>query len=272
MKKNTNRVFINSHISSSVDPEVYQDVCKTFAKETISFMKYGNLSATNVNLKVIERVEHTETEISPFHKNDIDCSAIKSTSFNRQSSTSQFIDKKIDFLTVQKILVDSFSPGESGSRPYPSAGGLYPVEPLIFLFDDKMNEFNGKYSGCYHYRTLSQKLQFIKEMNSETFNQKILHGFTGDDPARWPSFAILYMAHIAKSIFKYRNRGYRHAVLEAGSMYQHATMISQQNSLNCVVWSAFSEQQMLYELGLEHHTYFPLIMQLFGYGKPNETL
>jgi hypothetical protein len=75
------------------------------------------------------------------------------------------------------------------------------------------------------------------------------------------------MAHLGKAIFKYRYRGYRHALMEAGSMYQQATTISQQKDLRTTVWSTFSEQQMLYELSLDHGTYLPLTMQLFGYGE-----
>jgi hypothetical protein len=55
--------------------------------------------------------------------------------------------------------------------------------------------------------------------------------------------------------------------MEAGSMFQHATVISQQSDLRTNVWSTFSEQEILYELGLDHGVYLPLTTQLFGYGE-----
>lgn len=80
-------VFINGLVESSVDPQVYQDVRKTFARETISFIKHGNLSITDTNSKLISRVQFTECEISPFHKHDIDCSQIAGSGFKRKEST-----------------------------------------------------------------------------------------------------------------------------------------------------------------------------------------
>lgn len=263
--KKTN--FINGIVEASVDAQVYQDIRKTFARETISFIKHGNLSITNTNSKLISRVQFTESEISPFHKHDIDCSHIETSGFRRKASIPEFINKTIDFSTIQELLVDSFAQEPTGRRPYPSAGGLYPIEPLVFLFDKKVDNFSPAQSGCYHFRPVTKTLQLIKKMEISHFYEKMLHGFVGNNPEHWPNFCILYVAHLGKAIFKYRYRGYRHALMEAGSMYQHATCISQLKNLRTSVWSTFSEQQMLYELSLDHGTYLPLTMQLFGYGE-----
>ena len=267
MSREKKSVCTNGLVEGSVDAQVYQDIRKTFARETISFVKFGNLSITNINPKLISRAQFTESEISPFHKYDINCNAIESTDFIRQASTPQFANKTIEFSTIQSVLVNSFSAGVSDSRPYPSAGGLYPVEPLVFLFKDKINGFKDSPSGCYHFRAMSKTLQLIKKMEMSHFYEKLLHDFVGNNPEHWPNFCILYAAHLGKAIFKYRYRGYRHALMEAGSMYQQATIISQQKDLRTTVWSTFSEQQMLYELSLDHGTYLPLTMQLFGYGE-----
>ncbi|MFC3909245.1 SagB/ThcOx family dehydrogenase [Legionella dresdenensis] len=260
-------VFINSLIEASLDAQVYQDLRKTFARETISFIRHGNLSITNTNPKLISRVQFTECEITPFHKNDISCEETEPAQFTRQNSTAKFADRRIDFATIQQLLTATFSPAASGTRPYPSAGGLYPVEPLVFLFNDRINGFNDKPQGCYHFRPVSKKLQLIKELDINHFYQKMLHEFVGNESGHWPNFCILYLAHLGKAIFKYRYRGYRHALMEAGAMYQQATLTSQQAGLRTTVWSTFSEQQMLFELGLNHETYLPLTMQLFGYGE-----
>lgn len=268
MSAKTNTTFINSLVEGSIDSQVYQDVRRTFARETISLIKHGNFSITDTNPRLISRVQFTECEISPFHKNDIDCGSVETTEFARQASTFKFSKQKIDFAALQNILVNAFSPNTvDGQRPYPSAGGLYPVEPLVFLFEDKINDFNAQPSGCYHFRPISKKLQLIKKIGAQHFYEKMLHDFVGNDLQRWPNFCVLYLAHINKAIFKYRYRGYRHALMEAGSMYQHATYVSQQMGLRTTVWSTFSEPQMLYELGLDHGTYMPLTMQLFGYGE-----
>lgn len=266
MIKNSNTTFISSLVEGYIDPKVYQDVQQTYARETISLLKYGNISITDTNTDAITRVQFTECEISPFHKHDIDCSETEVSCFNRLASKRKFQDKKIQFELIQKFLISAFSPDESGHRPYPSAGGLYPVEPLVFLFDEKVQDYEGNISGCYHFRPISKKLQLIKEIDFMHFYENMLHGFSGSDMKHFPGFCVMYVAHVGKAIFKYRYRGYRQALMEAGSMYQHASHTAQDLGLRTTVWSAFSEPKMMSELNLNHATYFPLTMQLFGYG------
>lgn len=256
--------FTSGLVEGVIDPQVYHDVLKTHAKEAITFLDYGNTSITRASQNLIAQAEFTECEISPFHKNDVDCTATSEPIFSRQSSLNKFAQRKIAFTEVQKLLIDSFSPAANGSRPYPSAGGLYPVEPLVFLFEEGISD--GSFpSGCYHFRPVSKQLQLLKRMSRQQFIAALMHGFVQSDSA--PSLIILYLAHVGKSIFKYRYRGYRHAMMEAGSMYQQATFISQQMSLRTTLWSTFSEHQMLYEIGLDYGTYLPITMQFFGYGE-----
>lgn len=265
MNDTSKKPFISGLVESSLDPKVYQSVLQTHAKESISFLKYGNLSITNVSPSLMERVQFTECEISPFRHQEIACDTDEKPDFTRLSSFNQFSDKTLAMNDIQTVLIHAFSPDESGHRPYPSAGGLYPVEPLVFLFKDRIESNEDFDSGCYHFRPVSQQLQLIKKLETSFFIDKLMHGFM--KPEHLPNFAVLYLAHIGKSIFKYRYRGYRHALMEAGAMYQQATMVSQKKGLRTTVWSTFSEQQMLEVLGLDFGTYMPLTMQFFGYGK-----
>lgn len=265
MSSTSKKPFIGGLVESNIDVKVYQDILQTYSKETISFPNYGNLSITNIDQKTISRVQFTECEISPFHKGELDCETTQEAAFDRKPSTPMFNDKNINFLDIQQLLIHSFSPNQAGQRPYPSAGGLYPIEPLVFLFEEKIDHQTKIQSGCYHFRPISQKLQFIKKIDKKYFLETLLHGFV--DSKHAPCLGILYIAHIGKSIFKYRYRGYRHALMEAGSMYQQATIISQQMGMRNTVWSTFSDHEMLYALDLEYGTYLPLTMQLFGYSE-----
>ena len=82
--------------------------------------------------------------------------------------------KKINFAVLQSWLINTFSPDEAGRRPYPSAGGLYPVEPLIFLFEECVDSAQPFISGCYHFRPMSQTLQLIKPLSKEFFYNQLL--------------------------------------------------------------------------------------------------
>lgn len=257
--------FINGLVEGHIDSGVYHDILKTHAKESIGFLDFGNLAITNVDPRAISRAQFTECEISPFHTHDLDCETSAEPIFSRQASTPVFQDIPVEFADLQTLLVHSFSPNENNHRPYPSAGGLYPVEPLVFLFKEGLKSQQDFHSGAYHFRPVSKTLQLIKKIPRDYFFNKLLHGLI--EPESYPSFAILYIAHIGKTIFKYRYRGYRHALMEAGSMYQQALFTSQQMGLRSTLWSSFADYEMLYALDLDHQTYLPLTMQFFGYGE-----
>ena len=254
--------FIHSLVDGYLDQNVYQDVLKNHAKEAISLINFGNVNITNLNSEIIEQIQSTETEISPFHKYDIDCSAIDNA-HQRRPSRAQFSEQKLEFLKIQELLVHGFSADKEGRRPYPSAGALYPIEPLVFLFPERLLNFEHEPSGCYHFRAISKTLQLIKRMPIDHFFNKLLHGSIRDE--KRPCFGILYVASIGKAIFKYRYRGYRHAVMEVGSMYQSISEQSQKMGLSNTVWSTFADHEMLFALDLDYGSYVPLTMQFFGY-------
>lgn len=265
MRSLPKKPFINGLVEGSIDPIVYQDLMKSYAKETITFLDYGNIGITQVGPQTIGRVEFTECEISPFRKHEIDCHA-EIDEPGRKPSLQKFAKHSIDFSLIQQLLINSFSPNAAGVRPYPSAGGLYPVEPLVFLFPERIENCKDLASGCYHFRPVSKKLQLIKKLGMEHFFDQLLHQYM--DNNHLPCFGILYLAHVGKAIFKYRYRGYRHALMEAGAMYQQAVRVSEAMGLRNTVWSTFSEHEMLHTLELEYGTYLPLTMQFFGYGEP----
>lgn len=265
MEKSAPNVFINAMLDNVLESDVTKDILKAHARESISLLNFGNLSITRANQKLVEQVQFTEAEISPFHKNSIDCETVSLKPHERKPSLNAFSPEKIDFFDVKKLLLQSFSADENGRRPYASAGGLYPVEPLVFLFPERLTGFSSHKPGCYHFRAITKKLQLIKAMEHVFFYDQLLHGILGENET--PAFCVLYTAVMSKATFKYRYRGYRHAVMEAGSMYQKATDVSDQMGLRTTVWSGFSEQQLIYALNLDHSVYLPLTMQFFGYGE-----
>ncbi|MFO1257569.1 MAG: SagB/ThcOx family dehydrogenase [Gammaproteobacteria bacterium] len=253
--------FITGDVESGIDSKVYESILKTHAKEAITLLDIGLVSVTNTENEMIERVQFTECDILPFHQGDLECTAEGAADFERLASVNAFEPRSISFSDVSKFLIHAFSPDKTGRRPYPSAGGLYPVEPLVFLFNERLEE--DVESGCYHFRPIKQKLQIIQSITYEHFFNKLLHGMIKIENA--PCFCILYVAHLGKSIFKYRYRGYRHAVMECGAMYQQATLVSQRQGLRTTAWSSFGDHEMLQALNLDPGVFLPITMQLFGY-------
>jgi SagB-type dehydrogenase family enzyme len=254
-----------NRLKSSIDPDVYHDILKTHAKEALSFIPFGNMCLSHVNPKTIASIAAIETTFpSDEHKKTvISCASSKGVGPERQASLRQFSKKLLDFSDINTLLIHSFSPNQLGNRPYPSAGGLYPIEPVLFIFKERVQHDQPFDSGCYHFKPVNQTLELIKKMDMVPTINRLFHGLVAEDTP--PNLCILYLVHIGKSIFKYRYRGYRHALMEVGSMYQQVTMVSQSLGLGSTVWSGFNDYQVMHELGLNRRLFLPLTMQFLGY-------
>lgn len=266
MTENAAKSFVcKGGYNLSVDNQVYHDIIKTFAKETICLSPLGFMTKTNVHDSIIKKIEYSEYEISPFHKHDISCDEQTTSSFYRQPSIAKFSKRKIDLAILKQTLVNSFAVDAEQRRPYPSGGALYPIEALVFIFKERVSGFDNHIPGCYHFRPVSKKLQFISELPFDWFYETLMQNYLNIENA--PAFGVLYMAHIGKALFKYRYRGYRHALIEVGAMCQMASFASQELGLRNTIWSTFGEYQLMQKLNLNNAQFMPFMMQFFGYAE-----
>jgi SagB-type dehydrogenase family enzyme len=245
--------------------EVYDDILRTHAKQSLAIMPFGNFYMSYANETTIAEVIADETTLAP---NDnpliIPCHSATTTPLSdRKPSLRKFSEQKLPFDLIQSILIQSFSLNRFGHRPYPSAGGVYSIEPVIFLFSERVSHHEPIVSGCYHFKPRQNRLELIKTLHLSLAVQQFYHGMIVENTS--PQLCILYLAHVEKSIFKYRYRGYRHALMEVGSMYQQASMVAQELGLRSSVWSSFNDHQVMCELNLDQRIFLPLTMQFIGY-------
>ena len=263
----TEKPLFDARISlkASIDPDVYNDILKTHAKEALTFIPFGNMCLSPVAPKTIASIAAIESGFSSYDNKKAVISCATSTMLlnERKPSLRQFSKKMLDFSDINTVLINSFSPNSLGNRPYPSAGALYPIEPIVFIFKERVYHDMPFDSGCYHFKPINRTLELIKEMEMLPTINRFFHGLVEEDAP--PNLCILYLVHIGKSIFKYRYRGYRHALMEVGSMYQQVAMVSQSLGLGSTVWSGFNDYQVMHELGLNRRIFLPLTMQFLGY-------
>lgn len=253
-------------LKASIDPDVYNDILKTHAKEALTFIPFGHLCLSPVNPKAIASIAALESRFTSLDKQEriiITCESSEVVLQERQPSLRQFSKKMLNFSDIDTLLINSFSPNRLGKRPYPSAGALYPIEPILFIFKERVCHAKPLDSGCYHFKPVNRTLELIKKMEMLPTISRLFHGLVDENAP--PNLCILYLMHIGKSIFKYRYRGYRHALMEVGSMYQQVTMVSQSLGLGSTVWSGFNDYQVMHELGLNRREFLPLTMQFLGY-------
>lgn len=111
----------------------------------------------------------------------------------------------------------SSSPNDKDERMYPSAGGTFPIESYVLLFQP-LKEYE---SGVYHYDPHSHSLTLIKKI---IFNEKLMSSLVMYEYATSAKLAIIFTATFDRITKKYGERGYRFALIEAGCMAQNITL------------------------------------------------
>lgn len=176
---------------------------------------------------------------------------------DRSPSLNRGAKIELAFSRIASIFSDSIRADKSGRRPYPSGGALYSVEALVVCSD--MISGVPPYS-VLHYLPISNKFEILKGQ----FNRDSYHQISS---IRGASFYIAYFINIRKAIFKYRSRGYRLALLEAGSMYQLTTAAAQKNNILTRILSGFSDYKFTRMCGIDSRLMLPIIIQAFGVGE-----
>lgn len=103
-------------------------------------------------------------------------------------------------------------------RPYPSAGARYPLEiyPLVL-------NVQGLKKGIYHYNIRDNLLESLLEKDLSPWILKI---FGGQNWLLTASVIFIITAVLERTRIKYRDRGYRFALLEAGHMGQNICLFA----------------------------------------------
>lgn len=185
----------------------------------------------------------------------------------RDQSAEVFDDThQLDFSVIDQLLIDSFSArgGKSRKRPYPSGGALYPIEVFVCRVSDKIIGWPTE-ENILHLLPLSKRLEPMTIQSPDTIKSHLSGG--ENEILGQPHFALVYAIFFEKAIFKYRTRGYRLALMEAGSMYQIADLYAQKLGLRNRVWAGFTDFQVAKTIGADMRHLAPLVVQFFGNAK-----
>jgi SagB-type dehydrogenase family enzyme len=160
-----------------------------------------------------------------------------------------------------KFLEDSFlsnhPDGAQKRRSYPSGGALYSVQVTLFVRNISNIE-----PGAYHLLPCSARLEALENLTESEVCERLFLG--GNSAFAGFDFVILYSTMAIVPIAKYRRRGYRLALVEAGSMYQLASLSADTAGLGNRVWGGFDDDGLSLSLGLDPRVCWPVMCQLFG--------
>ncbi|KRM39456.1 SagB/ThcOx family dehydrogenase [Lentilactobacillus parafarraginis] len=180
---------------------------------------------------------------------------------NNIGSIRDFSFKQLSLCMVSKLIIKSFGKNENNfSRRYPSAGGLYTVIPLLYVF----NSAGEIESGIYMIDSV--KFELLKIVPSIEQNVPLKDSITiSQDDSKIPSvYCIGYAINIPASVVKYGLRGYRHALMEVGLMAQAFRESCHELNLGEYCSSSFDDFPLTYESGLNVRDSPICLIQWFG--------
>lgn len=188
---------------------------------------------------------------------------INELSDNKKSHRYFNDDYIFEYNEFSNILFNAFAQKKDGHRNYASAGGLYPIIPLLIVIDIKNLPFL-KEPGVYVYDSSAHQLLLLTKFTPKkikTYKDCLMI----EEKEEVPNLALAYMLDIGRSITKYKNRGYRHALIEVGLMAQSfRSELWKYDNLGECCWSGFYDNRLAFNLGLSPRSAPIIMMQWFG--------
>ncbi|MEN4829593.1 MULTISPECIES: SagB/ThcOx family dehydrogenase [unclassified Pseudomonas] len=180
----------------------------------------------------------------------------------RNNSCDHFGGRPMHFDTVRLLLAPLLVKSDSTyKRGYPSGGALFPIEVFCINLDDTIEAWPAETSAL-HLLSSSRTL----EAHSSTINiQTLSRAITAQNTAIGsPALALIFCIYLPKALFKYRYRGYRLSLMEAGSMYMLTDLRCKELDLRSRPWSGFTDHQITKNLNLNPTLFLPACIQLIG--------
>lgn len=260
-KKTNKTLFWDFNIHKILNLSILNDVIKFHQSSTR--IDRDSLQKTNEDLnRWLLNVESREN-LPNIYTEEIGLRYINEKDF--QNSKRDFTHEKISELEFCELLYNSFGKSKSNdSKRYPSAGALYPVIPLIYVFETNAIEGMTINSGIYVFNTYNKSIRLIKTLNDNEINELkyIVHT---PNSKLISKYCIGYAIDMKKAVAKYHRRGYRHALIEIGLVAQSfRESCKSLENVGEVCWSAFDDNALTHISGMNPRTAPVVLLQWFG--------
>jgi len=139
-------------------------------------------------------------------------------------------------VTITRPLSKMLPDETLGSRSYPSGGGLYPCELYVIALN-----VEGLAPGCYHYDNARHGLDPVAD--SAGLEQLAVQCLATQ---YFPKIGcvLVITAMFERTVTKYRDRGYRLALLEAGHLMQNLLLCATAQGLGNLCWGAYQDNAL----------------------------
>ena len=146
-------------------------------------------------------------------------------------------------------------------RTVPSGGALYPLE--LFLHSTRIE---GVDAGFYHYDPTGNVLRFLRYGDR---TRDICEAVVQGELFSNTSLVVFITALFGRSIFKYGDRGYRFALLEAGHVAQNLNLVANALGLASVNVGGYFDREVDDLLGLDGLEHSAIYLAAIGKAPAN---
>ncbi len=165
----------------------------------------------------------------------------------RRKSLRRFLDTPISLENLSSLLWTSsgIQRREMGFafRTVPSAGALYPVESYVIAARIAVLE-----QGVYHYQVKTHQLE---ELKLGDFSEAMARAALGQAMCAHAAAVIVFTSVFQRTVWRYRQRGYRYVYIEAGHMAQNLSLASISMGLGCCHAGALFDNEVNEILGVD---------------------
>jgi SagB-type dehydrogenase family enzyme len=180
-------------------------------------------------------------------------------------SCRRFIDAEVPLSALATLLywsygklgIDYPNGTEMVLRPVPSGGGLYPLELYVIAL-----RMEGLEPGIYHYNILGHFLEALAR--ARVPDQVLSELFLRQPYVAQSAFVLVLTAVFDRSLWKYRDRGYRYLLMEAGHVAQNANLAATALGLASLNLGGFIDVDLITLLKLEGDEEAPLYVLAVG--------
>lgn len=159
-------------------------------------------------------------------------------------------DSPIDIRALSTILMLTYTltakarhgSGDFYFRSVPSAGALYPVELYVATED-----VEGLDDGLYHFSAGWHGLHVLKKGRIG----RLARPFVRPEEERLPAITFFFTCILFRTCWKYRTRGYRYCLLDAGHVLENAALALKSMKLECTCSHQFDDQKLNALLSLD---------------------
>ena len=185
-------------------------------------------------------------------------------SLSKRESNRDFRGRTISFQEANQVLY--YSCGihnikqakrdfNKSRRMYPSAGAKYPLEiyPVIFRVTDIPK-------GIYHFNVKDNDLELLLQGDFKEIFEKI----TGQDWVKDSSILIIITAIFKRTTRKYKERGWRYILFEAGHIAQNIYLIATHLGIKTCAIGGFLDNEIIHILDLDPNKELPIYIIAVG--------